>query len=683
MRAFPWSETPLGPVSAWSASLRTAVSILLSTRHPMFLWWGPDLIQFYNDSYRHSLGPDRHPSALGQRGRQCWAEIWPIIGGEVESIMAGGPATWHEDYLVPITRGDRVEDVYWSYSYIPVHDDDGTVGGVLVTVQETTQRVLAERRKQVLRELTEAMVPAQTVQEVADRAAAALDGIEDVPLALVYLRDSLTGDHRFAAAAGKPPTTILPSLSAGSDWSQDQWPARILEGSVLPLAREGVAQPYGMVVLGANPRTPLERSYQAFFADVARALTTALAGVRARDQERRTEVHLRSAERLQAVAALAGGVAHEVNNQMTVVLGFGEFVLAALGPNHPQAADMRHVLQAGSRAATISQQLLTFTRQQVTQPQVLELGEAVTALAPVLRQLLGSDKTLAVSPRQGDTFVNADPAQIEQVLINLVANARDATATGGRVTITVEKIDLRESDPGLPGIALIPKTYILLSVADTGCGMDEATLGRIFDPFFTTKDVGQGTGLGLSMVYGIVKRHEGYVWADSAPGVGTTLRLYWPAVLSLPTATAAVKGPPPTVERSAPARLPRSVWVVEDEVAVREIIARTLAGEGIHVVTAEDGAHALRLLGETPMPPSLVITDVIMPHVNGRQVSEAIAARHGDVPVLFISGHASEDVTRRGLLPEDAAFLQKPFTPAELVQALQAVFTRGTMCLPG
>jgi hypothetical protein len=153
MRDFDWSSTPLGPVSQWPQSLRTAVGVLLSTLHPMFIWWGPDLIQFYNDAYRRSLGPDRHPSALGRGGRECWAEIWPTIGPEIEAIMAGGEATWHEDHLVPITRGDRVQDVYWSYSYSPILDDEGEVGGVLVTVQETTRRVLTERRARLLQQL--------------------------------------------------------------------------------------------------------------------------------------------------------------------------------------------------------------------------------------------------------------------------------------------------------------------------------------------------------------------------------------------------------------------------------------------------------------------------------------------------------------------------------------------------
>jgi two-component system cell cycle sensor histidine kinase/response regulator CckA len=327
---------------------------------------------------------------------------------------------------------------------------------------------------------------------------------------------------------------------------------------------------------------------------------------------------------------------------------------------------------AGTRAARVSQQLLTFTRQQITQPQVIELSASVRALAPVLEKLLGSDKTLLLNPGEPDACISIDPGQIEQVLINLVANARDATPTGGRVTITVEQVQL-DSIPALRDVSVGPGSYVLLTVADTGCGMDQVTMARIFDPFFTTKPVGEGSGLGLSMVYGIVKRHDGFVWAESRPGRGTRMRLCWPGVQ--PGAGVDVRsGSEPKVRGRLPAdERPRTVWVVEDETPVRELVARTLVLEGLRVVTAEDGAEALRLLREEAVPPTAVITDLVMPHVNGRQVSEAVAEVHANVPVLFMSGYASEDVMRRGLLPENAAFLQKPFTREDLVLALNSV----------
>ncbi|MEP7324812.1 MAG: ATP-binding protein [Gemmatimonadota bacterium] len=703
MRQFDWATTPLGPVELWPASLRTTVSTLLTTRHPMFLWWGPELIQFYNDGYRHSLGPDRHPTALGQRGRECWAEIWPVIGAEVDSIMAGGDATWHEDHLVPITRGTRVEDVYWSYSYSPVQDDEGGVGGVLVTVQETTQRFVAERRTRLVQELGDRELAADSTEAVAATAAAVLSASADAPFALVYLPDAESGDLRLAANGGLPtdsgaaPTEIAMTGRAGpwpleevltekhrvvvadlprkiGEFQRDRWTMPVRDAVVLPLVCDDGARCDGVLVAGANPRLPLDEAYLGFFTTVAGVIATALAKVRAREQERRIEQQLGDALRLQSVGALAGGVAHEVNNQMTVVLGFGEFVLKALGPGHPQAADMRLVLNAGTRAAGVSQQLLTFTRQQVTQRQVLDLHALAGELEPVLRQLLGSDKTLTLTENRSARLINADPSQIEQVLINLVANSRDATPTGGRVTITVEDVELTEAATAGHGFAVVPGPYVLLTVTDSGEGMDERTLARVFEPFFTTKAVGQGSGLGLSMVYGIVKQHDGYIWAESALGSGTTMRLHWPAHSLRPViqadATGVASGGPGA---GSPGERDRIVWVVEDEPAVRALVARTLAEEGFRVIPAADGAEALGLLEGECEPPALVVTDLVMPWVNGRQVSIAVTARFPQVPVLFTSGYASDAAVVRGLLPESAAFLQKPFTPTQLMQVIVAM----------
>ena len=221
-RALDWSATAVGPVESWSASLRTTVGTLLASRHAMFLWWGPELIQFYNDGYRPSMGPDRHPSALGARGRECWAEIWPIIGPEVEAIMAGAPATWHEDHLVPITRGDRVQDVYWSYSYSPVRDDDGSIGGVLVTVQETTRRVVGERRTRLLQELAAGMLHATSADDVCRAAVDAFRSAPDeIAFALLYVAEA--GTLRLAGCLGVDPGSMLAPLALALE-AERPWP---------------------------------------------------------------------------------------------------------------------------------------------------------------------------------------------------------------------------------------------------------------------------------------------------------------------------------------------------------------------------------------------------------------------------------------------------------------------------
>ncbi|HEX7337734.1 MAG TPA: PAS domain S-box protein [Gemmatimonadales bacterium] len=249
-------------------------------------------------------------------------------------------------------------------------------------------------------------------------------------------------------------------------------------------------------------------------------------------ERRRAEQQLRQAERLQSVGTLAGGVAHEVNNQMTVVLGFGEFVLRALGPEHPQAKDLQQMVTAAARAARISQQLLAFSRQQLMRPEEFDLGPFLLQLAPTLGRMLGSENRLVIDPDQPEARVTADRTQVELVLAHLAMNARDAMAGGGELRIGIERIHLTAEDARLrPGDEVVPGPYVVLTASDTGIGMSQATLRRAFEPFFTTKELDQATGLGLSMAYGIVKQHGGQMWATSEPGQGTTIRIYLPELV--------------------------------------------------------------------------------------------------------------------------------------------------------
>ena len=973
IRAFDWSATSIGPISTWPPSLRTAVGIVVSTGHPMLIFWGSDLIQLYNDAFGRSLASERHPSALGQKGRECWGEIWATIGPEIDAAMRRGEASWHENRLISITRGGGLRDLYWSYSYSPIPDEAGVAGGVLVTMQETTRHVASERRGRLLLALTTRELDAGSKAEAYAAAITSFDAYpDDVAFALVYARDSALDAFHLEAASGlvagsraapltigASDTTIWPlahALAEGrpvvvtdvvgtiGDFQRSRESEPVREALLLPLGAGTDASGADIVlVVGTNPRYPLDNDYRSFLGLAARELSAALIQARGVEQqrlarraleeaearltrvfelspsffavlrgpehifelsnpaydrlvgyrpllgltirealpdiagqgfyeilqgvyqtgepfvgnelparmqptpdvplrlrylnvicqpmrdtdgavsgvlasghdvtdlvlaretarlfaaerdlerrqlltvleqsplaivmvdapcgqvrfvnarvaeifgqvvttdrfaeysemwrgvrpdgrpitaaewplarallhgelirnervtildagnqrveitinaapvrdaqgqiiaavamfwdvtsERRIERQLRDAQRLQSVGTLAGGVAHEVNNQMTAVLGFGEFILRALGPDHAQAADLRVVLKAASRASLITHQLLTFTRQQLTQPRIVDLHAVATDLAPVLRQLLGSDKSLLILPSHTSCRATVDPAQLEQVLINLVANARDATVTGGGVTISVADAELTDAAAGRYGFPIVPGAYVLLTVSDTGHGMDEETLARVFEPFFTTKSVGEGTGLGLSMVYGIVKRHGGYVWAESTPGDGTAFRLYWPASASAPD--------PDTTERLASAgaeRHPKNgngmVLVVEDQAAVRELTARVLTAEGFQVVAAEDGQAALERLRTDTTRPRLIVTDVVMPRVNGRQLSEAVALVHPGVPVLFISGYARDDVLLRTLVPAGAPFLQKPFTPAQLVSVVLAL----------
>jgi PAS domain S-box-containing protein len=384
------------------------------------------------------------------------------------------------------------------------------------------------------------------------------------------------------------------------------------------------------------------------------------------------EEQLSQAQRLQAVGTLAGGVAHEVNNQLMAVLGFGEFVLGALGQDHPQAADVREMVGAATRAARVAQQLLTFSRRQVKQTQLLDLHEAVTALVPVLERLLGADKSLVVLPRRSRCRVLADPTQIDQVLINLAANARDAMRTGGRLSVGVQDVVLDAAYAEAHGVAkLVPGQYVRIEVTDDGSGMSKETLAKIFEPFYTTKPVGAGTGLGLSTVYGIVKQHEGFIWPYSEPGIGTTMKVYLPAA---PSEAPIPRGPERQPSSAPQEELePALVMVVEDELAIRELVRRTLEGVGLVVIEAENGRQALDIFALGGEPPKLVITDVIMPELNGRELSDALADSHPHLSILFMSGYTGDEVLARSLLPDTALFIQKPFAPDELLSRVRGM----------
>jgi two-component system cell cycle sensor histidine kinase/response regulator CckA len=378
------------------------------------------------------------------------------------------------------------------------------------------------------------------------------------------------------------------------------------------------------------------------------------------------EERLRQAQRMDSVGQLAGGIAHEANNMMSVVLGCADYVLQRSDLPEPVRQDVDQIWRAAKRTAGITQQLLAFSRRQMLQPQVLDLNTTVRDLEPILARALGESRVVRMhlSPTLG--HIRADPGQLEQVLVNLTLNARDAMGEGGRLTIETMNVVLDETYAGSkPVMTLEPGEYAALVVTDTGHGMDGPTLARIFEPFFTTKPVGQGTGLGLSTVYGIVKQSGGFIWAYSEPGLGTTFKLYFPLVPTIDGAATTTQPPAPL------GRPDELVLVAEDEPMVRGIIARTLRECGYPVVEAGNGKEALKLLEIETRPVRLVIADVVMPDMGGREMASHIAQRWPQVPVLFTSGYTGMDVVRRGLLEEGREFLQKPLVPETLARKVR------------
>ncbi len=390
-------------------------------------------------------------------------------------------------------------------------------------------------------------------------------------------------------------------------------------------------------------------------------------------ERKRVEEHLRRAERMQAAGKLAGGVAHEVNNMMTGVIGFSEFLLRSLAEGDDRRADVEEIIKAGSRAADVTRQLLAFTRQQFLQPQVIEVNTVVIEMEKMLRRSLGEDHVLELqlSPDAGQ--LRADRGQLEQVLINLVLNARDAMAGHGRVSIQTTPALWDEVYAARHGGVDLPLgRYVMLAVSDTGCGMNPAVQARIFEPFFTTKAVGQGTGLGLSTVYGIVKQSGGYVWVYSEPGQGSVFKIY------LPAAQPEYPGQAVSERPALPERGSETILVIEDEDVVRNLACRGLREHGYSVLEARNGVQALQYIEQHLGSVDLVISDVVMPEMGGREFGQSLSRIEPALLVLFMSGYTGEDVVQRGLLEPGAPFQQKPFTPASLAIKVRAMLDART-----
>ncbi|HEU5039933.1 MAG TPA: response regulator [Gemmatimonadales bacterium] len=388
---------------------------------------------------------------------------------------------------------------------------------------------------------------------------------------------------------------------------------------------------------------------------------------------RRSEEHLRQVQRMEALGRLAGGMAHEANNQMAVVLGFADFVLRRREIPPDLRADVEQIRRAAERTAAITQQLLTFSRRQVVRPEVLELDAVVGAFEPVLRRTLGERCRLEFQ-LGANRSVRIGRGQLEQVLLNLVLNAGDAMPDGGTVTVRTAAAALPAEQEGRPAFPVRPGSYVLLAVGDTGVGMDQDTMDRIFEPFFTTKDIGKGTGLGLAAVYGIVKQSDGYVWARSQVGRGTTLLVYLPEVPS---------EAPVESDEELSGRGTETVLVVEDQEEVRTMASRTLAHEGYRVLEAADGQEALELLERCDGEVRLVLSDISMPVLDGRRLGDRLREWKPGLPLLFMSGYGEEDVTRRGLLLSGSAFIQKPFSPRDLTRRVRELLDAGSRTLSG
>jgi PAS domain S-box-containing protein len=390
---------------------------------------------------------------------------------------------------------------------------------------------------------------------------------------------------------------------------------------------------------------------------------------------KRLEQQFFQAQKMEAVGRLAGGVAHDFNNLLTAILGSTDLLLEMLPPDHPGREEANETRKASLRAADLTRQLLAFSRQQVLAPRVLSLNGVVADMDKMLRRLIGEDVQLDSVLAEDTGAVRADPGQLEQVVMNLAVNARDAMPKGGRLTIETANVTLDETYATAHPV-VVPGAYVMLAVSDTGTGMDVETLARVFEPFFTTKPKGRGTGLGLATAYGIVKQSGGYIWVYSEPGRGTTFKVY------LPRVTAPLEAPSAPAVATGSLRGSETILVVEDQEEVRRLTRKMLEARGYHVLVAASGHEALqlgkqletlRLVERHGKDIDLLVTDVIMPGMSGRELGLLLASPHPRMKVLYVSGYTDESIVHHGVLEPGVAFLQKPFTAEMLARKVREV----------
>ncbi len=504
-RAFDWTRTPVGPAEQWPAELFATVNTLLASRHPMFLWWGQELVQFYNDAYRPSIREDKHPIALGQRGRECWREIWPIIGPQIEAVMTRGEASWHENALVPIYRNGKLEDVYWTYGYSPVRDAQGDVCGTLVVCTETTATVLAREQLQRERERLADLF------RQAPAWFAVLNGPDFVYEMINPGYQDLVGPR---SLLGRRVRDAVPELEGQGFIERLN---RVYQTGE-PFVGRGIP-----VQLARNSSQHLETRYVDFVYRPRREADGTVSGIIALGidvtESKRAEQVLLQSEKLNVVGRLASSIAHEINNPLEAVTNL--LYLAqrtAVGQEAKQyLADAEVELR---RVSAIANQTLRFYRQS-TKQKPITFADLVDETLPLYQGRLINSRVTVERRDRTSRLVTCFDGEIRQVLSNLIANAIDAmNQAGGRLLIRS-----REGSHWKTG-----RRGVILTVADTGPGMSPYTRSRIFEPFFTTKG-NSGTGLGLWISREIVDRHQGVLKVrsrQSAPSSGTVFTLFVP-----------------------------------------------------------------------------------------------------------------------------------------------------------
>ena len=678
IRAHDWSSSPLGPIEGWPQSLRSIVSLMLASEFAMFAAWGPELGFLYNDHYARLLH-DKHPHALGRRFNDIWGDVWADISPLVNKALAG-EASFFENLPLVTNRKGYDEQAWFTFSYSPVRDESGAVAGMFCSTYESTERVLAERALRDERErMGQMFAQAPTFMamlrgpehrfELANPGYSKLVGHREVLGRTVAeaLPDAVEQgfldllDGVFANGEAFTAHGMLYAVQAEPGGPVDD---RYLDFVYQPI-RDATGAVVGIFVEGADvtDRNRLERDLQSLNADLEQR-------VRDRTQELiEAQEALRQAQKMEAVGQLTGGIAHDFNNLLQGITGSLEIVQRRVAQGRVGELDrfITGATTAANRAASLTHRLLAFSRRQPLDPRPVKVNPLVTSLEDLLRRTTGEQIELETVLGAGLWTTLCDPNQLENSLLNLVINARDAMPHGGKLTIETCNAHLDDHFAASQR-DVRPGHYVCICVSDTGTGMSDDTIAKAFEPFFTTKPIGQGTGLGLSMIYGFARQSEGYARIYSELGQGTTIKLYLPRHYGEAEQDEALPGL--TQEHVTDAG--EIVLVVEDDSVVRALIVEVLGELGYRAVEAHDGPAGLDKL-RTMERVDLLVTDIGLPGLNGRQVADAGRALRPGLRVLFMTGYAENAALASGFLEPGMSMITKPFAMEALATQIRTM----------
>ncbi|GLX12358.1 hypothetical protein Pstr01_05970 [Pseudomonas straminea] len=682
IRRFDWAATALGPIAQWPDVLVSTTQLILSSPTPIVLLCGEHGVLIYNDAYAAFAG-QRHPGIFGLPAEEAWPEIaeW---NRHVIAMGLSGRSMCQENLYLPLRRPGLQEDAWMNLYYNPLLDNTGQSHGMMCIVVETTRQVVAiEQRTQAEAELRSAK---ERIELALDAGAVLGTWVWDIP------DDRVTGDERFARAFAADPqqaasgmaldqvtaaihpedrpgvrASIERAIANGGAYRAEYRVSRA-DGSYrwieangrCELAADGTQLRFPGVLMDIDERKRTELALRQLTQTLEERVSEAVL------QRIQAEEQLRQAQKMEAIGQLTGGIAHDFNNLLAGILGSLELIQRKLPANdHPQLARfVDAAIASANRGASLTHRLLAFARRQSLDLRPVQVNALVCALEDLLVRTLGEQIALEIQLSDDLWPTRSDSHQLENALINLAINARDAMPEGGTLRIETRNTQLGESEAH--NYQVPPGDYLLLSVSDTGCGMPEEIIRHAFEPFFTTKPIGQGTGLGLSMVYGFVKQTGGYLHLESQVGHGTTLDLYLPRLPEAPTAQQA------DARRDAPRGTGERILVVEDDQVVRMLMIEVLEELGYQLIQASDAQSALGLL-EQHAPLDLLLTDVGLPGMNGRQLADAARQRQPGLKVLFATGYAEGAELRDGYLGDGMDMIAKPFSFDSLAAKLKAM----------